>query len=125
MTNEVPYEGFKWITLVTDSQPEVAIVLSQPHAGRSREDGDALAAMLAKGELGTINFRTDDLDATFEKVAAVQGCRGAPGAGQPVLGSARLRRPRPRGQHRPHRTGLNQNGDGSFSVQPGPESGPG
>jgi catechol 2,3-dioxygenase-like lactoylglutathione lyase family enzyme len=73
VTNEVPYEGFKWITLVTDSQPEVAIVLSQPHAGRSKEDGDTLAAMLAKGELGTINFRTDDLDATFEKVAAAQG----------------------------------------------------
>ena len=45
VTNEVPYEGFKWITLVTDSQPEVAIVLSQPHAGRSQEDGDRLAAM--------------------------------------------------------------------------------
>ena len=73
VTNEVPYEGFKWITLVTDSQPEVAIVLSQPHAGRSKEDGDALAAMLAKGELGTINFRTDDLDGTFEKVAALGG----------------------------------------------------
>lgn len=73
VTNEVPYEGFKWITLVTDSQPDVAIVLSQPHAGRSKEDGDALAAMLAKGELGTINFRTDDLDATFEKVAATPG----------------------------------------------------
>ena len=73
VTNEVPYEGFKWITLVTESQPEVAIVLSQPHAGRSKEDGDALAAMLAKGELGTINFRTDDLDSTFEKVAAAPG----------------------------------------------------
>lgn len=73
VTNEVPYEGFKWITVVTDSQPEVAIVLSQPHAGRSKEDGDALAAMLAKGELGTINFRTDDLDGTFEKVAAAPG----------------------------------------------------
>ena len=73
VTNEVPYEGFKWITLVTDSQPDVAIVLSQPHAGRSQADGDALAAMLAKGELGTINFRTDDLDATFEKVAAAAG----------------------------------------------------
>lgn len=73
VTNEVPYEGFKWITLVTESQPELAIVLSQPHAGRSKEDGDTLAAMLAKGELGTINFRTDDLDATFEKVSSASG----------------------------------------------------
>src|SRR3982074_1311055 len=56
------------------ARPEIQVVLSQPHAGRSQEDGDALAALLAKGELRTIQFRSDDLDATFEKVA------GAPGA---------------------------------------------
>jgi catechol 2,3-dioxygenase-like lactoylglutathione lyase family enzyme len=72
--NEVEQGGFRWITLATDSQPDIQIVLSQPHAGRSQEDGDTLAALLAKGELGTLNFRSDDLDATFEKVA------GAPGA---------------------------------------------
>jgi catechol 2,3-dioxygenase-like lactoylglutathione lyase family enzyme len=72
--NEVARDGFRWITLATDSQPEIQIVLSQPHAGRSREDGDALAALLAKGELRPLQFRSDDLDATFEKVA------GAPGA---------------------------------------------
>ena len=44
--NEVSLGGFRWITLVTDSQPEIAIVLSQPHAGRSQEDGDALADVL-------------------------------------------------------------------------------
>jgi catechol 2,3-dioxygenase-like lactoylglutathione lyase family enzyme len=72
--NEVGRDGFRWITLATDSQPEIQIVLSQPHAGRSQEDGDALAALLAKGELRPLHFRSDDLDATFEKVA------GAPGA---------------------------------------------
>jgi catechol 2,3-dioxygenase-like lactoylglutathione lyase family enzyme len=72
--NEVARDGFRWITLATESQPEVQIVLSQPHAGRSQEDGDALAALLAKGELRPLHFRSDDLDATFEKVA------GAPGA---------------------------------------------
>jgi catechol 2,3-dioxygenase-like lactoylglutathione lyase family enzyme len=72
--NEVAHEGFRWITLATDSQPDIQIVLSQPHAGRSQEDGDALAALLAKGELRYLQFRSDDLDATFEKVA------GAPGA---------------------------------------------
>jgi catechol 2,3-dioxygenase-like lactoylglutathione lyase family enzyme len=70
---EVAHDGFRWITLVTDSQPEIVIVLSQPHAGRSREDGDALAALLAKGELRTVHFRSDDLDAAFEKVAAAPG----------------------------------------------------
>jgi catechol 2,3-dioxygenase-like lactoylglutathione lyase family enzyme len=71
--NEVARDGFRWIVLVTESQPEIQIVLSQPHAGRSREDGDALAALLAKGELGLVQFRSDDLDATFGKVAGSPG----------------------------------------------------
>jgi predicted enzyme related to lactoylglutathione lyase len=71
--NEVARDGFRWITLATDSQPEIQIVLSQPHAGRSQEDGDALAALLAKGELRPLHFRSDNLDATFEKVADTPG----------------------------------------------------
>ena len=70
---EVENGGFKWITLATDSQPEIGIVLSQPHAGRSQVDGDALAAMLAKGEMYPVHFRTEDLDATFDKIAATPG----------------------------------------------------
>jgi catechol 2,3-dioxygenase-like lactoylglutathione lyase family enzyme len=73
VTNEVENEGLRWITLQTDSQPEIQIVLSQPHAGRSQEDGDAIAALLAKGALGTVQFRADDLDTTFEKVASADG----------------------------------------------------
>jgi catechol 2,3-dioxygenase-like lactoylglutathione lyase family enzyme len=70
---EVANEGFRWITLGTDSQPEVGIVLSQPHAGRSQEDGDTMAALLAKGELRPVHFRTEDLDATFDKIASAPG----------------------------------------------------
>jgi catechol 2,3-dioxygenase-like lactoylglutathione lyase family enzyme len=73
VTNEVENEGFRWITLVTDSQPEIQIVLSQPQAGRSQDDGHAIAALLVKGELGSVFFRSDDLDETFEKVAAAPG----------------------------------------------------
>ena len=71
--NEVENDGFRWITLATDSQPEIQIVLSQPQAGRSQEDGDAIAALLAKGELGSVFFRSDDLDETFDRVAAAPG----------------------------------------------------
>jgi catechol 2,3-dioxygenase-like lactoylglutathione lyase family enzyme len=71
--NEVENEGFRWVVLSSESQPEIQIVLSQPHAGRSQEDGDALAALLAKGDLGLVQFRTDDLDTTFAKVAAAPG----------------------------------------------------
>jgi catechol 2,3-dioxygenase-like lactoylglutathione lyase family enzyme len=71
--NEVANDGFRWITVVTDSQPEIQIVLSQPHAGRSQEDGDALAALLAKGVLPMIQLRCDDLDAIFDKIATAPG----------------------------------------------------
>lgn len=71
--NEVENQGFRWVTLVTDSQPEIQIVLSSPYVGRSQEDGDALAALLAKGELPGPFFRTDDLESTFDKVASAPG----------------------------------------------------
>jgi catechol 2,3-dioxygenase-like lactoylglutathione lyase family enzyme len=73
VTNEVANGGFRWITLQTDSQPEIQLVLSEPHAGRSQEDGDALAALLAKGALTMIQLRTDNLDATFDKIATAAG----------------------------------------------------
>lgn len=66
--NEVASDGFRWVTLATASQPEIAVVLSQTHAGRSRQDGDALAALLAKGELRPIHLHADDLDAIFERI---------------------------------------------------------
>jgi catechol 2,3-dioxygenase-like lactoylglutathione lyase family enzyme len=71
--DDVAHGGFRWITLATESQPEIKIVLSQPHAGRSQEDGDALAALLAKGELASVFLRCDDLDATFARLAAAPG----------------------------------------------------
>ncbi|HVA76160.1 MAG TPA: VOC family protein [Acidimicrobiales bacterium] len=71
--NEVSNGAFRWITLGSDTQPEIGIVLSQPHAGRSQEDGDALAAILAKGEMYPVHFRTNNLDATFDKIATSPG----------------------------------------------------
>ena len=71
--DEVANGGFRWITLVSESQPGVRIVLSHPHAGRSAEDGDTVAALLAKGELGSVFLRAADLDATFAKLAVTPG----------------------------------------------------
>lgn len=71
--SEVENEGFHWITLTSPADPSVQIVLSEPQAGRSAEDGEALARLLAKGELGSVQFRTDDLAALFDTVAAVPG----------------------------------------------------
>lgn len=67
---QVAREGMRWVTMVSPDQPDVRIVLSQPHAGRSPEDGDVVATLLAKGEFTPLHFRTDDLDRVIEQVAA-------------------------------------------------------
>jgi catechol 2,3-dioxygenase-like lactoylglutathione lyase family enzyme len=66
---DVSSEGFRWITVGAPGQ-DVNIVLSQPHGGRSQEDGEALLALVLKGSLQAAIFSADDLDATFEKVRA-------------------------------------------------------
>lgn len=68
--NDVAAGGFRWVTLGSPTQPGLEIVLSEPHAGRSQADGDALQELLTKGVLTQVVFRTDDLDATFEQVRA-------------------------------------------------------
>ncbi|MET9530852.1 MULTISPECIES: VOC family protein [unclassified Streptomyces] len=68
--NDVASGGFRWVTLGSASQPGLEIVISEPHAGRSQADGDALQELLTKGVLPNIVFRSDDLDATFEKMLA-------------------------------------------------------
>jgi catechol 2,3-dioxygenase-like lactoylglutathione lyase family enzyme len=68
--NDVANGGFRWVTLGSAAQPDLSIVLSEPHAGRSQADGDALQELLVKGVLQTLVFRSDDLDATFETVRA-------------------------------------------------------
>ena len=68
--NDVGSGGFRWVTLGSPDQPGVEIVLSEPHAGRSQADGDALQELLTKGVLPMIIFSVDNLDAAFEKVRA-------------------------------------------------------
>ena len=68
--NDVASDGFRWVTLGSASQPDLELVLSEPHAGRSQADGDALQVLLTKGVLPMSVFRTDDVDAAFERVRA-------------------------------------------------------
>jgi catechol 2,3-dioxygenase-like lactoylglutathione lyase family enzyme len=70
LRNDVASGGFRWVTLGSASQPGLEIVLSEPHAGRSQADGDALQELLTKGVLPNIVFSTDDLDTTFERLRA-------------------------------------------------------
>jgi predicted enzyme related to lactoylglutathione lyase len=66
--NDVSSGPFRWVTLGGDDGTEV--VLSQPHAGRSEADGDALQQLLTKGVLPVIVFSSPDLDAAFEQARA-------------------------------------------------------
>jgi catechol 2,3-dioxygenase-like lactoylglutathione lyase family enzyme len=67
---DVASGGFRWVTLGSPDQPGLEIVLSEPHAGRSQADGDALQVLLTKGVLSMVVFSVDDLDAAFERVRA-------------------------------------------------------
>lgn len=68
--NDVASGGFRWVSLGSPDQPLPEIVLSEPHAGRSETDGDALQELLTKGVLPMTVFQVGDLDAVFEKVRA-------------------------------------------------------
>ncbi|MDQ1619141.1 MAG: hypothetical protein QOE19_1710 [Actinomycetota bacterium] len=70
LRTDVSAEGFRWVTLSPMSQPDVEIVLVEPHAGHPAADGDALLRLVTKGSLNGVIFRTDELDATFEKIRA-------------------------------------------------------
>jgi catechol 2,3-dioxygenase-like lactoylglutathione lyase family enzyme len=70
--NDVTFEGMRWVTIGSPSQPGVELVLEPPVAdpGASSTDKEAAAELLAKGLLRGVNFRTEDVDATFERIRA-------------------------------------------------------
>ncbi|HEX3488069.1 MAG TPA: VOC family protein, partial [Streptosporangiaceae bacterium] len=56
VVNDVASGQYRWVTLGIPDQPGLGIVLSEPHAGRSQADGDALQELLTKGVLPMIIF---------------------------------------------------------------------
>jgi len=69
LRNDVARGGFRWITVGAASQPDVSIVLTN-YVNGSPADNETVAALIAKGALYGVHFRTHDLDAAFEKVRA-------------------------------------------------------
>jgi catechol 2,3-dioxygenase-like lactoylglutathione lyase family enzyme len=65
--NDVARDDFRWITVGSAAQPDVSIVLTN-YLNGSPADNDAVAALVAKGALNGVNFRTDDVDGTFAKL---------------------------------------------------------
>jgi predicted enzyme related to lactoylglutathione lyase len=70
--NDVGFEGMRWVTVGSPSQPGVDMVLEPPLAdpNASPSDREAMAELLAKGLLRGVIFETDDCDATFERIRA-------------------------------------------------------
>ena len=70
--NDVGFEGMRWVTVGAPSQPDVEIVLEPPLAdpNAAAADKQAMAELLAKGLLRGVIFRTEDCDATFERIRA-------------------------------------------------------
>lgn len=73
--NDVGFEGMRWVTVGSPSQPDVEIVLEPPVAdpNASPADKEAAAELLAKGLLRGVIFTTDDCDATFERIRNAGG----------------------------------------------------
>jgi len=70
--NDVGFEGMRWVTVGSPSQPGVEIVLEPPTGdpNASPADKQAMAELLAKGMLRGVIFSTDDCDATFGHIQA-------------------------------------------------------
>ncbi|AJT65252.1 VOC family protein [Streptomyces chattanoogensis] len=73
--NDVAFEGMRWVTVGSPSQPGVEIVLEPPlaHPNASPADKQAMDELLAKGLLRGVIFSTDDVDAAFERISTAGG----------------------------------------------------
>ncbi|MGH3164594.1 MAG: VOC family protein [Trebonia sp.] len=69
LRNDVARGDSRWITVGAAAQPGLSVVLTNFVNG-GPADVDAVAALLAKGAMNGVHFRTADLDAVFEKVRA-------------------------------------------------------
>lgn len=73
--NDVGFEGMRWVTVGSPTQPDVNIVLEPAAADPSTSPADkqALAELMAKGLLRGVIFVTDDVDAAFERISSAGG----------------------------------------------------
>ncbi len=64
--------GFRWVTVSASQQPQLEIVLYEPHPmGQiDQETADQLRSLLNKGVLGSGVFETDDCRRTYEELQA-------------------------------------------------------
>jgi catechol 2,3-dioxygenase-like lactoylglutathione lyase family enzyme len=69
LRTDTTLDGFRWVTVGPEGQPDVAILLAEPAPPMfSPEDGAAVKALVAKGVFCGGVLETDDCRATFEEL---------------------------------------------------------
>ncbi len=58
--------GFRWLTVGTNDQPDLELILSSCDMGRSPEAAAQLRALVASGAMGVGVMATDDCQKTYE-----------------------------------------------------------
>ena len=72
VTQDVSYEGMRWVTVTPPDQPDVHIVLETPQSwpDAPQADRDAALDLLAKGLMSRLVFTTDDVDGLHDRLSA-------------------------------------------------------
>jgi uncharacterized glyoxalase superfamily protein PhnB len=72
VTQDVSYEGMRWVTVTPPDQPDVHIVLETPQSwpDASPADREAISELLVKGLVSRLVFTTDDVDALHDRLSA-------------------------------------------------------
>ncbi len=65
---DVKNGDFRWLSVASKSQPDLAVVLSKPGYPMDDDTAEHVAGAVAKGMLSTIVFTTDDCFATYEEL---------------------------------------------------------
>ena len=80
-TDQTMDNGFRWLTVGPQAQPDLEIVLMEPKAGPmfDEESAAAVRTLLKKGVLGGGVFEVDDCRKTYEELKA----KGVQFAGAP------------------------------------------
>jgi predicted enzyme related to lactoylglutathione lyase len=63
-------EGFRWVSLIHPSQPELQITLMTPGPPLDTEAAGFVRRQLEKGQMGGLGLNVDDCRKTFEELSA-------------------------------------------------------
>jgi predicted enzyme related to lactoylglutathione lyase len=63
-------QGFRWLTVSPQGQPDLQIVLASCDMGRTPEQAEQLRALVASGGLGPGVMQTDDCHQTYKELSA-------------------------------------------------------